>query len=223
MWPWSHARPFKTLTTRLISYRRILELIDSSRRNFFFLNEKCFKPQCLKHLDTNITETASNELPHRYYINKCKTMSFTLVLPQYPSIFYLLLLCILLQSDSYCSYLCTPVQCNSSNNDWMLTSALAHLAAGLCSAGARSSLRSEYPLGYWEGSVPPSPVAHRFSSRWQRTEMGQRHSPANRLHRPLHLIEKTWLYILIYIMLLPKKHAARFTAFILLPQIHWQL
>lgn len=65
-----------------------------------------------------------------------------------------------------------------------------HLGGELCSVEAHSSPRSGYPLDYWEWSVPPSPAAHRFSSRWQRTEMGQRHSHANHLRHLQHLVDQ---------------------------------
>lgn len=81
-------------------------------------------------------------------------------------------------------------------------SVCTHLAGGLCSVEAHNSQRSRYPLDYWEWSVPPSPVAHRFSLRWQRTEMGQRHSHANHLRRLQHLLEKKECDICLVVVLM---------------------
>lgn len=62
-----------------------------------------------------------------------------------------------------------------------------HPVAESCFAEAHNSQTSGCPLDYLERNVPPSQVAHRFSLRSQRTEMGQRHSHANLLHHQQHL------------------------------------
>lgn len=62
-----------------------------------------------------------------------------------------------------------------------------HPAVESCFAEAHNSQMSGCPLDYLERSVPPSQVAHRFSLRSRRTEMGQRHSHANLLHHLQHL------------------------------------
>lgn len=62
-----------------------------------------------------------------------------------------------------------------------------HPAVESCFAEAHNSQRSGCPQDYLERSVPPSPVAHRFSLRWQRTERGQPRSHANLLRHLRHL------------------------------------
>lgn len=62
-----------------------------------------------------------------------------------------------------------------------------HPAVESCFAEAHNSQRSGCPPDYLERSVPPSPVAHRFSLRWQRTERGQPRSHANLLRHLQHL------------------------------------
>lgn len=62
-----------------------------------------------------------------------------------------------------------------------------HLAVESCFAEVHNSQNSGCPLDYLVRIVPPSQVAHRFSLRWQRTEMGQRHSHANLPHHLQHL------------------------------------
>lgn len=65
-----------------------------------------------------------------------------------------------------------------------------HPAVGPCSVEAHNSQRSGSPRDYSGRSVPPSPAAHRSSLKWQRTETGQRHNHANRLHHLQHLMDQ---------------------------------
>lgn len=110
------------------------------------------------------------------------------------------------QCDSSCSYAiylengCSHRKHDSlylrpcvCHNIWYLCDVVpmcTHPARELCSVEAHNSQWSGSPLDYWEWSAPPSPVAHRFSLRWQRTGMGRRHSHANHLHHLQHLMEK---------------------------------
>lgn len=85
---------------------------------------------------------------------------------------------------------------------WGAVSVCTHLAGELCSEEAHNSQRSGCPLDYSEWSVPPSPVAHRFSLRWQRTETGQHRSHANHLHHQQHLKDKRGINFFCWALIL---------------------
>lgn len=96
-----------------------------------------------------------------------------------------------LWSDSSCS--CTVLKHRGLSVCGSVCVPSTHPAVGPCSVEAHNSQRSGSPQDYLGRSVPPSPAARRSSLKWQRTETGQRHSHANRLHHLQHLMDKKLL------------------------------